>query len=165
MAADYRPLIRQLEARATPLCIEAAKAIRELTRDAPKPGAFGRLTVYQDNRDPEIDGEPVRLRHNCAQILRALARHPGRRITAKALQEVIYGLDQLPGDINNVRVHIFYLRRALAARLGYDPIESMHTQGYLLLSAPRREALEGTYRTGTAVSASSVAQQDIRVPA
>jgi len=132
---NYSYLIIRLEMTHYPLCIEAAKAIRELTADRPKFQQFGRLAVYQD-RDAEIDGEAVVLRRRQLIILRTLGARPGFRVTKGHLVEVVYGPYEAETSEDGIETNICLLRKILRKKLGYDPIEMRRFLGYKLLTGP-----------------------------
>jgi DNA-binding response OmpR family regulator len=125
---DYRALISELEASRTSLGIRAAQAMRSLMREEDQQATFGRLTVYLDDRNPEVDGKPVKLTKKELQVLQALARKR-RHLTQEELFSAVWGLDS-ERETGIVRVYVLRLRRALSAVLGFDPFEFVRGRGY-----------------------------------
>lgn len=92
----------------------------------------GKMRVYFDGRDPEIDGEPFVLPRRERRILEYLASNRGKRVTKAQIFNAIYGLFDEDIQESVVESHVSKLRKKLAARLGYDPIESKRYLGYCL---------------------------------
>jgi DNA-binding response OmpR family regulator len=93
----------------------------------------GALRIYDDGRDPEVNGEVVTLPRRERRILEFLARHKGRRVTKSQIYNAVYGL--FNDDIGEtvIESHISKLRKRLRAKLGFDPIDSQRFLGYRLL--------------------------------
>ncbi|MBZ0161806.1 MAG: response regulator transcription factor [Notoacmeibacter sp.] len=109
----------------------------------------GRLRIYFDGRDSEIDGEVFPLPRRERRILEYLASVGGRRVDKTQIFNAIYGVFDETVDDNVVESHISKLRKKLRARLGYDPIDSKRFLGYRLV-------LDGDETPGRAIAAKSV---------
>ena len=92
--------------------------------------ARGRLTVYFDGRDPEIDDQPLALPRRERHILEYLARNASRRITKTQIFNAIYGLFNDGVDETVVEGHISKLRKKLRQRLGHEAIDAKRFLGY-----------------------------------
>lgn len=118
--------VREIIARAT--------AIRRRTgrgaEPAPAPDRDGRLQVYTDGRDPEIDGECLILPRRERDILEYLAKNRGRQVTKGQIFTAVYGNLGIDVEESVVEGHISKLRKKLRMRLGYDPIEAKRMAGY-----------------------------------
>ncbi len=93
----------------------------------------GRLRIFFDGRDPEIDGEVFPLPRRERRILEYLASVGGRRVDKTQIFNAIYGVFDETVDDNVVESHISKLRKKLRAKLGYDPIDSKRFLGYRLV--------------------------------
>ena len=108
------------------------KAIgRRMQTDAQAP-AGGRIRVFSDGRDPEIDGEPLPLPRRERRILEYLMANKGRRVTKTQIFNFVYGLFDDGIDDNVIESHISKLRKRLRQRLGTDPVDSQRFLGYRL---------------------------------
>ena len=94
----------------------------------------GRLSVFFDGRDPEIDGEPFPLPRRERRILEYLASVKGRRVNKSQIFNAIYGLFDDEVDENVIESHISKLRKKMKQRLGFDLVDSKRFLGYRLLS-------------------------------
>jgi DNA-binding response OmpR family regulator len=94
---------------------------------------FGRMRIFADGRDPEIDGKPLPLPRRERRILEFLASNCGRRVTKTQVFSAIYGIFDEEVEENVVESHISKLRKKLRERLGYDPIDSKRFLGYRLV--------------------------------
>jgi two-component system cell cycle response regulator CtrA len=94
---------------------------------------LGPLTVYEDGRDPEVDGKPVKLSQREHAIFHYLARHRGRVVSKEAVYTAVYGaIDAEPFD-KVIDVYICKLRKKLAeATGGAHFIETVYCRGYKL---------------------------------
>ena len=92
----------------------------------------GRIRVFSDGRDPEIDGEPLPLPRRERRILEYLMANKGRRVTKSQIFNFVYGLFDDGIDENVIESHISKLRKRLRQRLGTDPIDSQRFLGYRL---------------------------------
>ncbi|GJD52816.1 Flagellar transcriptional regulator FtcR [Methylobacterium crusticola] len=90
----------------------------------------GRLKVFFDGRDPEIDGEPLALPRRERHILELLVRNRGRRLTKTQVFNGVYGVYSDGVEESVVEGHVSKLRKKLAQRLGHDPIEARRYIGY-----------------------------------
>jgi DNA-binding response OmpR family regulator len=107
-------------------------AIRRRAQDEVEPAQFGRLKIFMDGRDPEVDGEPMPLPRRERRILEYLAANSGRRVTKSQVFNAIYGIFDDDVEENVVESHISKLRKKLRERLGYDPVDSKRFLGYRL---------------------------------
>jgi DNA-binding response OmpR family regulator len=96
---------------------------------------IGRLRIFGDGRDPEIDGKPLPLPRRERRILEFLFANTGRRVTKTQVFNAIYGIFDEEVEENVVESHISKLRKKLREKLGYDPIESKRFLGYRLVAA------------------------------
>ncbi|WEX08322.1 response regulator transcription factor [Chelativorans sp. AA-79] len=94
---------------------------------------FGRLRIFADGRDPEIDGEAMPLPRRERRILEYLANNASRRVTKTQIFNAIYGIFDEDVEENVVESHISKLRKKLRGRLGFDPIDSKRYLGYRLM--------------------------------
>ena len=92
----------------------------------------GRIRVFSDGRDPEIDGEPLPLPRRERRILEYLVNNRGRRVSKSQIFNSIYGIFDDNVEENVVESHISKLRKKLRYLLGYDPIDSKRYLGYRL---------------------------------
>ncbi|GJD52854.1 Flagellar transcriptional regulator FtcR [Methylobacterium crusticola] len=97
---------------------------------AAAPDCDGRLVVYADGRDPEIDGESLMLPRRERHILEYLARNRGRPVTKGQIFAAVYGDLETAVEESVVEGHVSKLRKKLRQRLGYDPIEARRLAGY-----------------------------------
>jgi DNA-binding response OmpR family regulator len=114
--------VRELVAR--------AHAIWRRVSDAREQADFGRLTIFFDNRDPTVDGNPLELPRRERQILEYLVKNRRRRITKTQLFNAIYGLFNESVDETVIEGHISKLRKKLRQKLGYDVIDAKRFAGY-----------------------------------
>jgi len=91
----------------------------------------GRLTAYLDGRDPEVDGERIKLSHREHAIFSILALNAGRVIAKETIYESVYGLlDSEPID-KVIDVYICKLRKKIAEATGGGKyIETLFMRGY-----------------------------------
>jgi DNA-binding response OmpR family regulator len=108
------------------------KAISRRMHPEAQPAAAGRIRVFSDGRDPEIDGAPLPLPRRERRILEYLAANKGRRVTKTQIFNFVYGLFDDGIDENVIESHISKLRKRLRQRLGTDPIDSQRFLGYRL---------------------------------
>ena len=108
-------------------------AISRRTNPAGEAPVSGRLRVFADGRDPEIDGEPLPLPRRERRILEYLMANKGRRVTKAQIFNFVYGLFDDGIDENVIESHISKLRKRLRQRLGADPIDSQRFLGYRLV--------------------------------
>ncbi len=91
----------------------------------------GKLTAYLDGRDPEVDGERIKLSHREHAIFSILALNAGRVIAKETIYESVYGLlDSEPID-KVIDVYICKLRKKIAEATGGGKyIETLFMRGY-----------------------------------
>lgn len=111
-------------------------AIRRRTASASPFIDHGRLRVFIDGRDPEIDGEVFMLPRRERRILEYLAANGTRRVSRSQIFSAIYGLFDDEVEESVVESHISKLRKKLRARLGYDPIDTKRYLGYQFIMQP-----------------------------
>ncbi len=90
----------------------------------------GRLKVYFDGRDAEIDGEAFELPRRERRILEFLVRNAHRRVTKTQVFNAVYGLFEVAVDEVVVEGHISKLRKKLRRRLETDVIDARRYLGY-----------------------------------
>lgn len=93
----------------------------------------GRIRVFSDGRDPEVDGVVLPLPRRERRILEYLVMNRGRRVTKSQIFNFVYGLFDDGIDENVIESHISKLRKRLRQRLGSDPIDSQRFLGYRLM--------------------------------
>jgi len=108
-------------------------AIRSRAREQAAFTEIGKMRIFSDGRDPEIDGEPLPLPRRERRILEYLADNSGRRVTKTQVFNAIYGIFDEEVEENVVESHISKLRKKLRERLGFDPIDSKRFLGYRLI--------------------------------
>ncbi|GGG37262.1 transcriptional regulator [Chelatococcus composti] len=110
-----------------------AEAVWRRVNSAEEKTTIGRLKVFYDGRDPEIDGEPLALPRRERHILQYLVRARGRRVSKMQLFNAIYGIYNESVEESVVEGHVSKLRKKLRERLGYDPIEAKRYMGYMFV--------------------------------
>jgi DNA-binding response OmpR family regulator len=90
----------------------------------------GRLKVFSDGRDPEIDGTSLILPRRERHILEYFASHRGRQLSRAQIFTAVYADHGTDVEESVVEGHISKLRKKLRMRLGYDPIEAKRLAGY-----------------------------------
>ena len=95
---------------------------------------LGRLKIYSNGRDPEVDGEAFPLPRRERRILEFLASIGERRATKSQIFSAIYGVFESDVEENVVESHISKLRKKLREALGFDPIDSKRFLGYRLMT-------------------------------
>ncbi|MDR3515690.1 MAG: response regulator transcription factor [Azospirillaceae bacterium] len=94
---------------------------------------IGRLTVYLDGRDPEIDGARLRLSHREHAIFQVLALNAGRVVSKEHIYGTVYGLSDSDPMEKVIDVYICKLRKKIAATTGCARyIETIYGRGYKL---------------------------------
>lgn len=123
-----RPVhVREILARAAAI---RRRANRTEGQAAPAQDKAGRLTVYADGRDPEIDGHSLMLPRRERHILDYFARNRGRQLSRLQIFNAVYSNHDSDVEESVVEGHISKLRKKLRMRLGYDPIEAKRLAGY-----------------------------------
>lgn len=107
-------------------------AIRRRQMQDPSFTQIGPMRIFDDGRDPEIDGQPMPLPRRERRILEFLAANYGRRVTKSQVFNAIYGIFDEEVEENVVESHISKLRKKLREKLGFDPIDSKRFLGYRL---------------------------------
>lgn len=107
-----------------------AAAIRRRLEPESEYTQIGRIRIYSDGRDPEIDDEPFPLPRRERRILEYLVANRGRRVTKGQIFNAIYGIFDDDVEENVVESHISKLRKKMRMRLGFDPIDSKRFLGY-----------------------------------
>lgn len=115
----------------TEILARAAAIRRRSQVEAPKQ-EFGRLRIFNDGRDPEIDGSAFPLPRRERRILEYLASIGDRRATRTQIYNSVYGVLEQDVDECVVESHISKLRKKLRAALGEDIIDSKRFLGYRL---------------------------------
>jgi two-component system, OmpR family, flagellar system response regulator FtcR len=110
--------------------VARSDAIWRRVNVATTPSHAGRLKIYFDGRDPEIDGEPLPLPRRERHILEYLFKNRARRITKSQLFNAIYGIFNENVDETVIEGHVSKLRKKLRNSLGYDVIEAKRYIGY-----------------------------------
>ncbi|AMB43739.1 response regulator transcription factor [Methylobacterium sp. AMS5] len=118
--------VREIIARATAIRRRTGRGVEP----APAPDRAGRLKVYTDGRDPEIDGACLILPRRERHILEYLSKNRGRQVTKGQIFTAVYGDLDTSVEESVVEGHISKLRKKLRMRLGYDPIEAKRMAGY-----------------------------------
>lgn len=93
---------------------------------------YGRLRVFSDGRDPEIDGNSFPLPRRERRILEYLASNGERRATRSQIYNAVYGLFEQDVEECVIESHISKLRKKLRKVLGYEIIDSKRFLGYRL---------------------------------
>lgn len=99
-----------------------------------------RLEVFDDGRDPLVDGRPLPLPRRERCVLEHLASIGERRATKAQLHGAVYGLYDDSVEETVIESHVSKLRKKLKRALGYDPIESRRYLGYRLIDEAREPA-------------------------
>lgn len=107
-----------------------AAAIRRRLEPGSEYTQIGRIRIYSDGRDPEIDDEAFPLPRRERRILEYLVANRGRRVTKGQIFNAIYGIFDDDVEENVVESHISKLRKKMRMRLGFDPIDSKRFLGY-----------------------------------
>lgn len=111
--------------------VARSEAVRRRMLGAPKPvAAEGRLKVFFDGRDPEVDGEALPLPRRERHILEYLVKNSRRRVTKTQIFNTIYGIFNDDVDESVVEGHMSKLRKKLREKLGYDVIDAKRYLGY-----------------------------------
>lgn len=109
---------------------------------------IGEITAYFDGRDPEADGQRIKLSHREHTIFTQLALRVGRVVSKETIYNAVYGMrDTQPFD-KVVDVYICKLRKKLASYTnGLCYIETVYGRGYKL-EAPSQTAPVPSDETG-----------------
>lgn len=113
----------------------------------------GRLTVFLDGRDPEVDGVRLRLSQREHAILGVLALNHRRVVSKECIYEAVYGLSGADPIDKVIDVYICKLRKKIAGSTGGGKyIETVYGRGYKF-EAPAEAAGTVAGRASHAVSA------------
>lgn len=97
----------------------------------------GRLTVFLDGRDPEVDGERLRLSQREHAILSVLALNHRRVVSKEHIYEEVYGLSGSDPLDKVIDVYICKLRKKIdTATGGGRYIETVYGRGYKFEAPP-----------------------------
>ena len=110
--------------------VARSDAIWRRANQVEKPATNGRLQVFFNGRDPEVDGAPVQLPRRERHILEYLVKNASRRVTKGQLFNAIYGLFNEDLDETVIEGHMSKLRKKLRIALGHDVIDSKPFIGY-----------------------------------
>ena len=100
----------------------------------------GRLTVFLDGRDPDVDGERLRLSQREHAILGVLAAHHRRVVSKEHIYDEVYGLSGADPLDKVIDVYICKLRKKIAeATGGARYIETVYGRGYKFEAPPEHE--------------------------
>lgn len=114
----------------------------------------GRLVVYLDGRDPEVDGERLHLSQREHAILSVLALNHRRVVSKERIYEAVYGLSGSDPLDKVIDVYICKLRKKIAgATSGGKYIETVYGRGYKF-EAPPEDAAHAEQAIGLARAAS-----------
>ena len=91
---------------------------------------MGRMKIFFDGRDIEIDGEPLPLPRRERRILEFLVKNAHRRVTKTQIFNAVYGIFEDNVDEIVVEGHVSKLRKKLRLRLGHDVIDARRYLGY-----------------------------------
>lgn len=108
-------------------------AIKRRVCAAPRKSDCGRLKIFFDGRDPEVNGQTLMLPRRERRILEYLAANRTRRVSRSAIFNAVYGLFDDEVEESVVESHISKLRKKLRHALGYDPIDTKRFLGYQLV--------------------------------
>lgn len=93
---------------------------------------FGPISVFNDGRDPKLNGADFVLPRRERRILEYLVANRGRRVNKSQIFNAIYGVFDAEVEENVVESHISKLRKKLKSKLGFDVIDSKRFLGYSL---------------------------------
>jgi DNA-binding response OmpR family regulator len=95
---------------------------------------IGGINLDFRTREVHGSGRPVKLTAREFELLAYLMRHPDQVLSRAQILNAVWGYDYDPGT-NVLDVYIGYLRRKLEAADGINPIETVRSAGYRLVSA------------------------------
>ena len=99
--------------------------------------SVGRLTVFLDGRDPEVDGERLRLSQREHAILSVLALNHRRVVSKEHIYDEVYGLSGSDPLDKVIDVYICKLRKKIdLATGGGRYIETVYGRGYKFEAPP-----------------------------
>ncbi|ENN90521.1 response regulator transcription factor [Bartonella schoenbuchensis] len=94
---------------------------------------IGPISVFNDGRDPRINGIGFPLPRRERRILEYLVTNYGKRVNKTQIFNSIYGIFDDVIEENVVESHISKLRKKLKLKIGYDVIDSKRFLGYSLI--------------------------------
>ncbi|MEL6093912.1 response regulator transcription factor [Bartonella schoenbuchensis] len=94
---------------------------------------IGPISVFNDGRDPRINGIDFPLPRRERRILEYLATNYGKRVNKTQIFNAIYGIFDDVIEENVIESHISKLRKKLKIKIGYDIIDSKRFLGYSLV--------------------------------
>lgn len=94
----------------------------------------GSVTAYLDGRDPEIDGQRVRLSSKEYEIFHQLALNAERVVSKAAIYDSVYAVAEVPPFDKVLDVYICKIRKKFdaVAETSSAYIETVHGRGYRL---------------------------------
>ncbi|CBI76164.1 Flagellar transcriptional regulator ftcR [Bartonella clarridgeiae 73] len=92
----------------------------------------GPISVFNDGRDPQINGIELALPRRERRILEYLIANAGKRVNKTQIFNAVYGIFDDAIEENVIESHISKLRKKLKAKIGYDIIDSKRFLGYSL---------------------------------
>jgi len=92
----------------------------------------GSICVFNDGRDPKINGKDIALPRRERRILEYLVANRGKRVNKTQIFNAIYGVFDVEIEENVVESHISKLRKKLKKHIGHDVIDSKRFLGYRL---------------------------------
>ncbi len=107
---------------------------------------LGRMKIFFDGRDIEIDGEPLPLPRRERRILEFLVKNSHRRVTKTQIFNAVYGIFEDNVDEIVVEGHVSKLRKKLRLRLGHDVIDARRYLGYQFVATEPGSAAEKARR-------------------
>lgn len=93
----------------------------------------GPIRVFNDGRDPKINGRELSLPRRERRILEYLVNNHNKRMSKSQIFNSVYGIFNDEVEENVVESHISKLRKKLKSQLGYDVIDSKRFMGYRLV--------------------------------
>ncbi|BAF86617.1 MULTISPECIES: response regulator transcription factor [Azorhizobium] len=110
--------------------VARSDAVWRRVNSAAGPATNGRLRVFFDGRDPEVDGVPLPLPRRERHILEYLVKNSRRRVTKTQIFNTIYGIFNDDVDESVIEGHMSKLRKKLRMKLGEDVIDAKRYIGY-----------------------------------
>lgn len=121
--------VREILARVAAICRRMGTDLY----NAKKMLEVGPIRVFNDGRDPEINGEELPLPRRERRILEYLVNNRDKRVNKAQIFSAVYGIFNDEVEENVVESHISKLRKKLKRLLGYDVIDSKRFLGYRLV--------------------------------
>ncbi|OYX14887.1 MAG: transcriptional regulator [Rhizobiales bacterium 32-66-8] len=110
--------------------VARSDAVWRRLNSAVGPAGAGRLKVFFDGRDPEVDNEAIALPRRERHILEYLVKNSKRRVTKTQIFNTIYGIFNDDVDESVIEGHMSKLRKKLRMKLGHDVIDAKRYIGY-----------------------------------